>query len=200
MATRKKATKKRTSRALTVAETKLLAKLLDKAGHAQPKQTKPNPLSDPKRVSTSDGERFYIKLKKANPGARERVEKLVEAGDYIFEGAQGDVSVFRYAEGSKYARKKLSIPEMTNGMILGEMMSSACKRDFKLYAEAAAELAYRFKSSDLPPGLAQKAYTDTMQYLELRIARRGGPGPIEIGQHLSRLRTARTGSQLFLPS
>lgn len=152
-----------------------------------------NPLSgDKKRISASDGERFYIRLKKANPAAQERVAKLVESGDYIYDRTDDDVVVYRYAEGSRFQRRAATLTEMTNGRILGELMKAACSRDWKIYYEAAGELAYRYKEG-LPAGQAEHMYQQTMAYLQLRIARRGGPSEIEIGQALGRMRAELTG-------
>jgi hypothetical protein len=38
-----------------------------------------------------------------------------------------------------------------------------------------------------------------MQYLELRIMRRGGPSPFEIENELRAIRKQRTGTRIYLP-
>lgn len=208
MAKRKAAKAK--SKPLTAAERALLRKLMQREAastriesprmRGRTQKAEHNSLArDKRRVQTSDGEYCYIRLGKANPATQERVKKLVESGEYIFERTDDDVTVFRYREGSRYQRKRESVAEMTNGRIMQEMIRAACDRNWTLYREASLEFAYRIKAG-LPPGQAEPMFQNLMTYLHLRISRRGGPGNVEINQALARLRADERGTQLFLPT
>jgi hypothetical protein len=154
---------------------------------------------DATRAFKIDGERLYLRRAKCNKAFLERVADKIRSGEYKHHETTDDVEVYEIAEWSPMRRKQVDITEMTNGQIEQAIIQSACARDFKLYYDACAELAYRYKGGDLPEGTAKMIFTNVMQYLELRIMRRGGPSPFEIENELRAIRKQRTGTRIYLP-
>lgn len=200
-----KKTGKAKSVALTLAERKLLAKLLAKADTAEitvetPRLKGGEPKTkNVRRAFWTDGTHAYLRRKRANAGIIERTDAKVKAGEYKHIKTSDDVEIYEISDDSPLRRKKLDVGDMPIGQVEREIVQAACKRDWRLYYDAVSELAYRYKNGDLPSGTAETILQQTMQYLHLRITRRGGPGDVEIGQNLAKIRKERTGRQVFLP-
>lgn len=202
---------------LTAAERKVLKHLLAKAGEdALPSIEVPRLKVEgrkPKRNTTRpfwiDGVHAYLRRKKANPGIIERVDKHIKAGDYRHVRTSDDVEIYEIADESPLRRRKLDMTELTDQNLERAIVKSACKHDWPIYYDAVAELAHRLKSGlvqngkgewiELPEGTRMLIFQQTMQYIELRIMRRGGPTPMMIAQELKGIRQKRQGTQIFLP-
>lgn len=188
---------------LTPAEHKLLAKLLGKAGDIRIETPRLKggeaKTKNTKRAFWTDGTHAYLRRKKANPGIVERTDKKIKAGEYRHVKTTDDVEIYEISDDSPLRRRKLSVSEMPDTQVEREIVVAACKRDWRLYYDAVAELAYRYKNGGLPQATAEMILQQTMRYLHLRIHRRGGPSEVEIGQALTAIRKERTGRRVFLP-
>jgi hypothetical protein len=189
---------------LTKAETALLKKLLDKAEgpriepKATPKGRKQSTRTTSTRSFWTDGECAYLRRKKANPAVIERADKKIAAGEYVHLSTSDDVEVYQIADWSNLKRKKMSLAEKSMKDLERQIVQSACKDDWKLYYDAVSEYAYRFKNSGYPPNTAETMLQTSMNYLEHRIMRRGGPTPIRIHSEIAALRQKRSGSRLYI--
>jgi len=198
-------TKSRKPAALTAAERKLLRKLLAKSeASAEPRVEVPRVAAGRKIKNTSrafwtDGTNAHLRRKRANPAMVERVDAKVKAGEYRHVRTSDDVEIYEIAEWSSLRRKKLDISQMPITRVEACIVRSACKGDWALYYDAVSEYAHRYKHGSLPSNTAEMMLQQQMRYLELRIMRRGGPTPMMIHNELSKVRKARTGTQIFLP-
>lgn len=188
---------------LTAAERKLLDKLLGKAGDIRIETPRLKggeaKTKNTRRAFWTDGIHAYLRRKRANPGIIERTAAKVKAGEYKHVKTSDDVEIYEISDDSPLRRRKLDVVDMPIGQVEREIVTAACKRDWRLYYDAVSELTYRYKNGDLPSGTAELILQQTMQYLHLRISRRGGPGDVEIGQALAGIRKERTGRRVFLP-
>lgn len=196
---------KKTQPALTVAERKLLQKLLAKA-ESLPSIETPRlkdggvkRKGDTKRAFWTDGTHAYLRRKKANPEIIKRTKAKADKGEYVHVKTSDDVEIYEIAEWSPLRRRKLNLSEMPVKRIEREIVNAACKEDWRLYRDAAEEYANRLLNTDLPPEIARLMFTTQMQYMERRIMRRGGPSPMRIQQELAGVRKDRTGSRIYLP-
>jgi hypothetical protein len=188
--------------ALTAKEQATLQRLLAKADvHIETPRLKggDGKTKNTRRAFWTDGTHAYLRRKKANEGIAARTDAKVKAGEYRHVKTSDDVEIFEIADDSPLRRQKLDVSEMPLGQIEREIVAAACKRDWPLYYDAVSELAHRYKNGDLPSGTAETILQNTMQYLHVRILRRGGPSDVEIGQALAGIRKARTGKRVFLP-
>ena len=158
-----------------------------------------NPLKGSKRAFAIDGTHAFMRRAKANPSIIERTEAKARSGEYRHVGTFDDVEVYEIADDSPLRRKKKNLAELTIPRIEAEIVRAGTKRDWKLYYDATAELAYRYKNGDLPVATAHTMLQSTMKYLHQRILRRGGPSEFEIGAALKDVRKQRTGSTLYVP-
>lgn len=156
-----------------------------------------NPMKHAKRAYYCDGTHVYLRRKKANPGIIDRIAKQIKAGDLKHVRTDDGVETYAVDESSPLKRKHLSLQDMTPMQLEQQIIQAACKRDWRLYYDAVSEMAYQYKNS-LPANTADLAYQSTMQYLHLRIGRRGGPNDAEINRELKNVRAQRSGTQIFL--
>lgn len=194
------------SKNLTKAERATLKRLLAKAGKGAEIRVETPRLKggEPRTKNTrrafwTDGTHAYLRRKKANPGIIERTDAKVKRGEYRHVKTTDDVEIFEISDDSPLRRKKLEMTEMTDSMVERHIVVSACGRDWRTYYDAVSELAYRHKNGGLPQATGDMIFQQTMQYLHLRIHRRGGPGNVEINRELAKIRKERTGSRIFLP-
>lgn len=153
-----------------------------------------------KAFKFADG-RLYLRRAKATPNFIEAVTKKLRTGEYVHEETADDVETYVIAEWSPMFRGKTKLGEMPMRAVEGEIIKFACKRDFKGYRDACEELARRYKGGEVTTGsgepmhlaAALMEYQRTMQYLEQRIVRRGGPTGVELQMRLRDLKAAKKG-------
>jgi hypothetical protein len=187
---------------LTAAERRTLKRLLAKSGtfvETPLLKGGEGKTKNTGRAFWTDGTHAYLRRKKANPGIIERTDGKVRRGEYRHVKTSDDVEIYEISDDSPLRRKKLALTEMTDTAVERSIVVSACERDWKTFYDAVGELSYRYKNGGLPQGTSELILQQTMQYLHLRISRRGGPSPGEIGRELAGVRKSRTGSQVFLP-
>lgn len=202
---------------LTAAERKVLKHLLAKAGEDDlPRIEVPRLKAEGRKAKRNtnrafwiDGVHAYLRRKKANPGIRERVDKHVKSGDYRHVRTSDDVEIYEISDTSPLRRRKIDMTELTDSALERMIVKYACKHEYKTYYDAVSELAHRIKAGmiqndrgewmELPEGTRQLIFQQTMQYIELRIMRRGGPTPMMIANELKGIREKRSGSQIYLP-
>lgn len=192
---------------LTAAERKTLRSLLDKLdGVDTPRIETPRENTTGRKVRNAnkrafwiDGVNAHLRRKKANPAIIERTDEKVRKGEYKHVRTSDDVEIYEIAEWSPLRRKKVNVSEMSEKALEKAIVRAACKEDWRLYYDAASELAYRYKNSELPQATAQLQYQTQMRYIEHRIMRRGGPTPMRIQSELASIRKQRTGTRIYLP-
>lgn len=158
------------------------------------------------RMHWTDGVNWYLRRKACAPEANGtphaivlRTQQKVDAGELTYVRTYDDVEVYEIATDSKLRRRPLQLNQMTPDAIVRVIVTAACSREWRLYYDAVQELSYMLKNSELPAPQAHQILQNTMKYLHMRIARRGGPNDYEIRRELASVRTDRTGSRIFLP-
>lgn len=162
---------------------------------AKPKHKRRPTMAAGRAFDFRDG-KLHLRRAKATPAFLESVAKKLRTGEYAHEQTTGDVETYALAEWSPMLRSKPKLGEVPLKVIENAIIGAAVSRDWKVYRDATEEYARRFKGGEvttgsgepLDPGTARAEFVRAMQYLELRIARRGGANAVEIQRAMSDLR------------
>lgn len=140
------------------------------------------------RVWGCDGEYVWFRRRLANPATLERHNGYLERGEYKHVFTTDDVEVYILQKGSPFQRKEpQNLAELDHYNLRRAAARAAVKRDWVTYVDALEEMAGRIKGQ-WPSNMQQVAWNETLDDLELMIARRLGPSRAECDREVSRVR------------
>lgn len=135
----------------------------------------------------------------ANPTMVDRHARFIRQGHYEYIETQDDVQIFRVTDKSPFKRGFGSLDDMNESTLKRAIIMSAVKREWTLYCDCLEEMAARIQARAVTSDgqgagqLQRNQWNEMLQYIEIQISMRGGPGPAECGRELQRVRLARNG-------